>query len=190
MRTVVRLLGLLFVLAALFVLGADLAAADAGEGRGLMPLGQLWYELHSGSLNLTQAVVEVMKEQRSGSIVMINSQVIREVMPTMGDYAASKGALLAAARTLARELGEFGIRVNTVLPSYIWGASVKAYFEWQAKERGITAQEVYDEVASRIALGRIPTSEEIAGAVVFFASDLSEVVTGQTLDVNGGEYFG
>ena len=58
MRTVVRLLGLLFVLAALFVLGADLADADAGEGRGLMPLGQLWYELHSGSLNLTQAVIE------------------------------------------------------------------------------------------------------------------------------------
>ncbi len=58
MRTVVRLLGLLFVLAALFVLGADLAAADAGEGRGLMPLGQLWYELHPGSLNLTQAVIE------------------------------------------------------------------------------------------------------------------------------------
>jgi NAD(P)-dependent dehydrogenase (short-subunit alcohol dehydrogenase family) len=45
---------------------------------------------------------------------------------------------------------------------------------------------VYDEVAKGIALGRIPTSEEIAGAVVFFASDLSRVVTGQALDVNGG----
>jgi NAD(P)-dependent dehydrogenase (short-subunit alcohol dehydrogenase family) len=143
-----------------------------------------------GTLTLTQRVVALMKEQGSGSIVMINSQVIREVMPTMGDYAASKGALLAASRTLARELGEFGIRVNTVLPSYIWGPSVKAYFEWQARERDISPQDVYDEVASRIALGRIPTSEEIAGAVVFFASDLSEVVTGQTLDVNGGEYFG
>ncbi len=143
-----------------------------------------------GTLTLTGEVVAVMKEQRAGSVIMINSQVIREVMPTMGDYAASKGALLAASRTLARELGEFGIRVNTVLPSYIWGPSVAAYFEWQAKQRGITAQEVYDEVASRIALGRIPTSEEIAGAVVFFASELSEVVTGQTLDVNAGEYFG
>jgi NAD(P)-dependent dehydrogenase (short-subunit alcohol dehydrogenase family) len=142
-----------------------------------------------GTLQLTQSVVPVMKEQAGGSIVMINSQVIREVMHGMGDYAASKGALMAATQTLARELGGYGIRVNSVVPGYIWGPSVEAYFAWQARERGVEPQVVYEEVASRIALGRVPTSAEIAGSVLFLASDLASVVTGQALDVNGGEYF-
>jgi NAD(P)-dependent dehydrogenase (short-subunit alcohol dehydrogenase family) len=142
-----------------------------------------------GTLRLTQAVVPVMKAQGGGSIVMINSQVIREVMPTMGDYAASKAALMAATQTLARELGGHGIRVNSVVPGYIWGPSLRGWFEHQARQRGVDPQVVYDEVASRIALGKIPDSEEISGAVLFLASDLSRVVTGQSLDVNGGQVF-
>jgi NAD(P)-dependent dehydrogenase (short-subunit alcohol dehydrogenase family) len=139
-----------------------------------------------GSLRLTQAVLPAMKEQGGGSVVMINSMVIRDVLPTMASYAASKGALLAATRGLARELGRHGIRVNSVCPGYIWGPSLQGWFAHQAKERGVDPQVVYDEVAEQIALGRIPDSEEIAGAVVFFASELSSVVTGQSLDVNGG----
>jgi NAD(P)-dependent dehydrogenase (short-subunit alcohol dehydrogenase family) len=142
-----------------------------------------------GTLRLTQAVVPLMKAQGGGSIVMINSQVIREVMPTMGDYAASKAALLAATQTLARELGPHGIRVNSVVPGYIWGPSLRGWFEHQARQRGVDPQVVYDEVASHIALGKIPDSEEISGAVLFFASDLARVVTGQSLDVNGGQVF-
>ena len=142
-----------------------------------------------GSLQLTKAAIPVMKEQAGGSIIMINSMVIRRVLETMGDYAASKAALMAATQTLALELGRYNIRVNSVVPGYIWGPSLKYYFEAQAKQRGIDPQEVYDEVAAQIALGKIPDSEEIAGAVVFFASDLSRVVTGQSLDVNGGHVF-
>jgi len=128
----------------------------------------------------------VMKAQRSGSIVMINSMIIRQPLPTMGGYAASKAALMAATKTLAREIGAYGIRVNSVVPGYIWGPSLEGYFAMQAKQQGVGAKVVYDSVAKQIALGHIPTSEEIAGAVVFFASDLSRVVTGQSLDVNGG----
>jgi NAD(P)-dependent dehydrogenase (short-subunit alcohol dehydrogenase family) len=117
---------------------------------------------------------------------MINSMVIRDVIPSMASYAASKAALMAATLGLARELGPHGIRVNAVVPGYIWGASLEGWFRHQAKQRGVDPSVVYDEVAKGIALGRIPTSEEIAGAVVFFASDLSRVVTGQALDVNGG----
>lgn len=142
-----------------------------------------------GTLQLTKAVIPVMKEQHSGSIVMVNSMVIRDVLPTMAAYAASKAGLMAATQGLARELGGHGIRVNSVVPGYIWGPSVKFYFEHQARERGVDPQVVYDEVAAQIALGRIPDSAEIAGAVVFFASDLSCVVTGQALDVNGGHVF-
>ena len=140
-----------------------------------------------GSLKLCQAIIPAMKAQGGGSIVMINSMIIRDVLPTMAAYAASKGALLAAARGLARELGPAGIRVNSVLPGYIWGPSLEGYFAHQARERDVDPKVIYDEVASQIALGRIPNSDEIAGAVVFFASDLSRVVTCQSLDVNGGQ---
>ena len=140
-----------------------------------------------GSLRLTQEVVPRMKRAGGGSIVMINSMIVRDVLPTMASYAASKGALLAATQGLARELGPHGIRVNSVLPGYIWGATLEGYFALQAKARRVEPNVVYDEVAAKIALGAIPTSEEIAGAVLFFASDLSRAVTRQSLDVNGGQ---
>ncbi len=139
-----------------------------------------------GTLKLTQAVLPVMKRQGSGSIVMINSMIIRQPLPTMAGYAASKAALMAATQTLAREVGGYGVRVNSVVPGYIWGAALEGYFALQAKQLGVDPKVVYDGVAKNIALGHIPTSEEIAGAIVFFASDLSSVITGQSLDVNGG----
>lgn len=139
-----------------------------------------------GSLRLTQAALPVLKAQGGGSVVMINSMIVRHVLPTMAGYAASKGALLAATQGLARELGAHGIRVNSVLPGYIFGPALQGYFKFQADQRGVDPQRVYDEVAAGIALGKIPEPEEIAGAVVFFASDLSQAITGQTLDVNGG----
>ena len=142
-----------------------------------------------GSVQLSQAVIPTMKAQASGSIIMINSMSIRVIEPRFGGYAASKGALLAAAQTMAKELGIHGIRVNSVVPGYIWGAALEGYFKQLARERGTTPETVYAEIASRTCLNRIPTSEEIAGAVVFFASDLSRAVTGQTLDVNAGHYF-
>lgn len=140
-----------------------------------------------GSLALTQQVVPLMKRQGGGSIVMVNSMIVREVLPTMASYAASKGALLAATQGIARELGAYQIRVNSVLPGYIWGATLEGYFASQAKLRGVDPKVIYDEVAAKIALGRIPNSAEIAAAVLFFASDLSRAVTGQSLDVNGGQ---
>ncbi len=142
-----------------------------------------------GSMRLVQAVIPVMKRRGQGSIVIINSMIIRQVVPTMAGYAASKAALMAATQTLARELGVYAIRVNSVVPGYIWGPALEGYFAAQAQERGVGAERVYAEVARQIALGRIPTSEEVADAAVFFASDLSRAVTGASLDVNGGHVF-
>jgi NAD(P)-dependent dehydrogenase (short-subunit alcohol dehydrogenase family) len=142
-----------------------------------------------GSLRLSQAVVPTMKKQGSGSIVMINSMSMRRMMETFGAYAASKGALLAATQTLALELGPSGIRVNSVVPGYIWGPPLAAYFDSEAARAGVSPQVIYDTVAKETALKHIPTSEEIAESVVFFASDMSKVITGCSLDVNGGHWF-
>ena len=142
-----------------------------------------------GSIQLSQAVIPYMKAQGGGSIVFINSMSMRIIEPGFGAYAASKGALLTAAQTLAKELGRHKIRVNSVVPGYIWGPALKQYFKHLARERGTTPGAIYAEVASRAALNHIPNSAEIAEAVVFFASDQSRVITGQALDVNGGHFF-
>jgi len=139
-----------------------------------------------GSLGLTQDLLPLLRAAGAASVVMVGSMIVRRPLPTMGGYAASKAALLAASQTLARELGPAGIRVNSVLPGYIWGPALEGYFAQQAQARGVAPQVVYDEVAREIALGRIPTSEEVARAVLFFASDLSAAASGASLDVNGG----
>ena len=142
-----------------------------------------------GTLQVVEAVIPHMKAQGGGSIVLINSSIIRKPLPKQGGYAASKGALMSAAHALARELGQYKIRVNSVVPGWMMGPPVQMYLDWQSQERGITPEQVYDEVASEIALGEIPTQEACADSVVFFASDLSRAVTGASLDVNGGEVF-
>jgi len=142
-----------------------------------------------GTLQMTRAAVPAMIERGGGRIVMVNTMSAHRIEPTYGAYAASKGALETATKTLAAELGVHGIRVNGIHPGYIWGDSVEWYFGYLGKKRGISGEDVYQEVASETALGYLPHSSEIAGSVVFFASDLSKPVTGQSLDVNCGHWM-
>src|SRR5438094_249198 len=142
-----------------------------------------------GALQLSQAVIPRLKAQGSGSIIMIGSMSMRVIEPRFGGYAASKAALVSAVQTMAKELGASGIRVNSGVPGYIWGPALEGYFKQLAQEPATTPEAVYAEIASRTALNHITDSDEVAAAVVFFASDLSRAVTGQALDVNGGHYF-
>lgn len=141
------------------------------------------------ALALTQEIVPHFKERSAGSVIMINTMSIRRAMPNFGAYAAAKSALFSITRSLALELGEYGIRVNGVAPGYIWGDSVEWYFNSMAQERGVSLDVVKKEIEDQIALRHIPDSYEISGAVLFYASDLSCVVTGNTMDVNGGHYL-
>lgn len=154
---------------------------------------EYWHQVFDvnvfGSIQLSQLVIPHMKTQGGGSIVFINSMSTRIIEPGMGAYTASKGALMGAAQTLAKEVGKYKIRVNSVVPGYIWSDKLAGYFRYLAKQQNRTYEEVHADISSRAALHHIPTSEEIADAVVFFASDLSRAVTGQALDVNGGHFF-
>jgi NAD(P)-dependent dehydrogenase (short-subunit alcohol dehydrogenase family) len=139
------------------------------------------------ALRLTRLFVPALAESK-GSVVMINSMVVRFSQRTMGPYKLAKAALLAMAQSLATELGPQGIRVNSVAPGHIWGDSLKWYFGYLAKKRGVTAEQVYNETAAGIDLGRLPEPDEIADAAVFLASEMARAITGQCLDVNCGEY--
>ena len=142
-----------------------------------------------GSLRLSQLVLPAMRQQGGGSIVMVNTMSTRIIEPNVGGYASSKAALMTATQTLAKEVGKDHVRVNSIVPGYIWSDKLEAYFRHLAKEQGRTYEQVFEEIAGRTALHHIPDSAEVADAVLFFASDLSRAITGQALDVNGGHYF-
>jgi NAD(P)-dependent dehydrogenase (short-subunit alcohol dehydrogenase family) len=142
-----------------------------------------------GSLQLTQELLPLLKESGDGRVVMINTQSVQIVEPLYGAYSASKGALATATQTLARELGRYGIRVNAIHPGYIWGSSVEWYLNHLAEQNGTSFDDEYAKIADQTCLGYITPSSEIAGSVVFFASELSRPVTGQALAVNSGHYL-
>jgi NAD(P)-dependent dehydrogenase (short-subunit alcohol dehydrogenase family) len=142
-----------------------------------------------GSLQMTRAALPYLRERGGGSVVMVASMVARQPQPGQGGYAISKGALLTATRVLAYELGPSNVRVNAVVPGWMAGPSVDIYIDMTSTGRGVDPQVVVDELNARVPLGRIPRDEDVAGSIVYLASDLSAAMTGQALDTNGGEIF-
>jgi NAD(P)-dependent dehydrogenase (short-subunit alcohol dehydrogenase family) len=142
-----------------------------------------------GALHMTRAAMPALKAAGDGRVVMINAMATRRVRPTWGAYVGSKSALAGITKTLAVELGPFGIRVNAIHPGYIYADAVQHLFRSQAAERGVDFQVVYDEVAAETCLKYLPDPDEIAGSVLFLASDLARPVTGESLDVNAGHWL-
>jgi NAD(P)-dependent dehydrogenase (short-subunit alcohol dehydrogenase family) len=129
-------------------------------------------------------------DKPGGSIIMVSSAVLRQSQLDFGGYKMGKGTLAHIASSLATELGQRGIRVNSVAPSWIYEDVNKAYFDWMAEERGLTHDDIYTEIADRTDLKRLATPEEVARATLFLASDLASAVSGITLDVSCGEFHG
>ena len=142
-----------------------------------------------GSMHVVSAMAEAMGD-RGGSIVLIGSQssVLPPVMEQLA-YASSKGALRAAMFHLAKALGPRKIRVNTVVPTWMWGPPVQMYVQWQVADRGITEAEAIGEITANMPLGEIPADEDVAESAIFLCSDRARTITGQTLYVNSGEYM-
>jgi NAD(P)-dependent dehydrogenase (short-subunit alcohol dehydrogenase family) len=141
-----------------------------------------------GSMQLSQAALPALKE-RGGSIVFVGSQSMFWCQLPQAAYAASKAAVLGAIAHLAVELGPKKIRVNTVIPSWMWGPPVEGYVNMTAQAQDVPPQQIIDGIASKMPLGEIPSDGDVADAVVFFASDRSRMITGQSLLVNAGEYI-
>lgn len=147
-----------------------------------------------GTLSLTQACVPHLKQAATdhgdASIVFIISMSMRKIRELEGGYSSSKAAVQTAAKTMAVELGPAGVRVNCVAPGWIGGPNVETFLGWESESRNISRDEVRREIEANIPLRKIPPQDDIANSVVFFVSPWSRVITGQTLDVNGGEFLG
>lgn len=142
-----------------------------------------------GALRMVKAVLPAMKRQSGGAIVNVSTMAALKPMTGEADYATAKGALTTATRQLANELGQYNIRVNCTRMGWMWGVPVQGYVKGEAKRLGVSEETVIAPIAGRIALGVIPPDEECAKSVLFFVSDYSKMVTGASLDVNGGEYM-
>lgn len=143
-----------------------------------------------GTMNVVRAAVPHLEARGGGSVVLIGSQSmwLPPRLPQIA-YAASKGALVSAMLHLAKELGPKRIRVNMVVPTWMWGPPVEAYVRWQSKSRGVAPDEIVAEITANMPLGEIPADEDVAEAVAFFCSDRSRMITGESLMVNAGELF-
>ena len=131
-----------------------------------------------GTLLMSQAVLPAMQRQKSGSIINTSSVSAQRGGGILGGphYSAAKAGVLGLARAMAREFGPSNIRVNSITPGLVATDIIK----------GKLTEEKKAEIAETVPLARLGHANDIAGAVVFLASDLSAYCTGITLDVNGG----
>jgi 3-oxoacyl-[acyl-carrier protein] reductase len=135
---------------------------------------------------LAKLVADHMIESKTaGRMVFLSSYVIREPTLAIALSSVCRAAVLSLVRTLARELGPRGIRVNGILPGYIRTGRIDQIAQDQSKRRGITPEEYVKEIERDIPLGRIGTTAELANAIVFLGSDLSSYLSGASIPVDG-----
>jgi len=130
-----------------------------------------------GTWSVCRAAVPIMKQQRFGRIVIVSSTAGQRGEPNYSNYAASKGGQISFTKSLAPELGPFGINVNCVAPGWV-------ETEMTTEALGDAAQQ--ESIIKGIPVGRVATPEDIAGAIVFLCSNWANHITGEVLNVNGG----
>jgi len=140
-----------------------------------------------GALTVLRPTAKAMKAAGGGGVVFIGSQsMFKPSLPQAG-YAASKNALLTAMYYLVDELGPDNIRLNMVVPSWMWGPPVEMFVKGTAAHKNISEDEALNKIVGKFPLRRMAEDGEVADAAAFFVSDLAKAITGQHLLVNAGE---
>jgi 3-oxoacyl-[acyl-carrier protein] reductase len=165
----------------------DVLVLNATGPQPEAPLDEVPWEDHVAQLEffvkspvlLGRAVLPGMRARRYGRIVQIDSEVVDRPPPGRSAYATAKSAQIGLTRSWARELAPLGITVNTVAPGFI-----------PVERHAQVADDVRRKYVASVPAGRFGTSEDIAHAVSFFASEAAGFVTGQRLVVDGGRGLG
>jgi 3-oxoacyl-[acyl-carrier protein] reductase len=135
---------------------------------------------------LVQAVVEGMKESKYGRIINVISTSVKQPLPNLGVSNTIRAAVGNWSKTLANELGVFGITVNNVLPGPTNTVRLQSIISNKSLKTGVDQKEILQEMKDETKLGRIGEADEIAAAVAFLASPAAAYITGINLPVDGG----
>lgn len=135
---------------------------------------------------------QVMKKQKKGVIIEINSKSGKKGSYKNSAYAASKFGSVGLTQSIALDLAEYGVRVNAICPgnlldSPLWNDGPNALFKQYARNRGVTEEEVRQMYIDQVPMKRGCTYEDVCNALVFLASDQSRYMTGQAMNVTGGQ---
>lgn len=162
----------------------DVVVANAGiwKGSSIDQLSETdWDETIEVNLKGVYAcchfAAKLMKRQRSGSIITVSSTAGQRGEAFHSHYAASKGGVIALTKSLAAELGPLGITVNCVAPGWV---------DTDMSADPLRIERELEKIVATIPLGRVASAEEVAGPILFLASDLARHITGEVLNVNGG----
>jgi 3-oxoacyl-[acyl-carrier protein] reductase len=135
---------------------------------------------------LAQSCLEGMKHSGYGRIINIISTSVKQPLPNLGVSNTIRAAVANWSKTLANEVGKFGITVNNVLPGATATGRLKAIIEGKAAKTGVSADEAGKEMMKEIPLGRFADPAEVAYAVAFLASPAAAYINGVNLPVDGG----
>ena len=145
-----------------------------------------------GYFNCARAAAKVMVPARRGNIIQINSKSGKKGSSKNSAYAAAKFGGIGLTQSLALELAEYGIRVNAICPgnllnSTLWNDGPNSLFKQYARNQNCTEEEIRKKYLAQVPMGRSCEVDDIANVMVFLASEQSSYMTGQAINVTGGQ---
>jgi NAD(P)-dependent dehydrogenase (short-subunit alcohol dehydrogenase family) len=138
-----------------------------------------------GAFLAAKYAAPIMKAAGAGSIVVTSSTAGQFGYPNRAPYAAAKWAMIGLTKTLAMELGPFGVRANAICPGAVEGPRMEGVLEREAAAKGMTRDQVYDGYASGTSMRSFVEARDIADMAVFLGSDAARLVSGQVIAVDG-----
>jgi len=143
----------------------------------------------TGAFLCARRAIPLLKEQRSGCIINMSSHYGLFGGPTRAPYVASKWALIGFTKTLAMELGPFGVRANAICPGGVEGERLERVMRLEAEERGITCEQLREEWVRGCSLRTFVTPDDVAAMILFLCSEQGARISGQAIGVDGHTEF-
>ena len=137
-------------------------------------------------VRLTREVLPNMKNNNWGRIINITSLSVKQPVENLMLSNSLRSAVTAFAKTLSNEIGKYNITVNNVAPGYTLTSRLHELAELRAEAKGISKEEMFDEMASIVPMNRLADPNEVAAMIVYLASEQAGYITGQTIAVDGG----
>lgn len=137
-------------------------------------------------IRLTRFVLPEMKENKWGRIINITSLTVKQPVDNLMLSNSLRSAVTAFSKTLSNQIGKFNITINNVGPGYTLTSRLHELAELRSREKGVSKEQIFDEMASIVPMNRLADPKEVASMILYLASEQAGYITGQTIAVDGG----